>query len=262
MAQMGEAAWKEALCEPGHRIALDLWVSEPAAERVSGGYRLRQLPGRFSSGIDHARWILAGLDIESTEPGWAAEPHVVLIPVEDVTVLDGWHTFGLRGASRRSFVIEEAYVPERQVLSQSELDPLTAVRPRPAGAVFRMAFTAIGTVALSGVPLGTARPPSICTPGPAGIARRGHTRANRDRRRAEALLLAYLALLARSSLPAAPVRSGPGSAGTSPEWAGVAGMSSTPFSGRSVRARCAPVHPCNACGAPPTLLRCIRRRSI
>lgn len=170
VAQMGEAAWKEALCEPGHRIALELWVSDPAAERVSGGYRLRQLPGRFSSSIDHARWILAGLDIESTEPGWAAEPHVVLIPVEDVTVLDGWHTFGLRGTGSRSFVIGEACAPGHRVLPQSELDPLTAVRPRPAGAVFRMVCTAIGTVALSAVPLGTAWPPSICTPGPAGIA--------------------------------------------------------------------------------------------
>ncbi|MFE4665833.1 acyl-CoA dehydrogenase family protein [Streptomyces sp. NPDC056716] len=202
VAQMDEAARKEALGEPGQRIALQLRASGPAAERVSGGYRLRQVRGRFCSGIDHARWILAGLDIESAEPGRAAEPHVVLIPVEDVTVLDDWHTFGLRGTGSRSFVIEEAYVPEYRVLPQSELDPLTAIRPRPAGPVYRMAFTAIGTVALTGVLLGTARAAlDLYTGTGRHSAAVDVPELTGTVDAAEALLLTDLALLARSSVP-------------------------------------------------------------
>ncbi|MCX5173455.1 acyl-CoA dehydrogenase family protein [Streptomyces antibioticus] len=157
VAQMDEAAQKEVLREPGHRIALQLRAGGPAAERVPGGYRLRGVRGRFCSGIDHARWILAGLDVEPAEEGRAAIPHLLLIPVEDVTVVDDWYTLGLRGTGSRSFVIDEAFVPEHRALPQAELDPLTATRPRPDGPVFRMAFTATGTVALAGVLLGTAR---------------------------------------------------------------------------------------------------------
>ncbi|MFJ7242880.1 acyl-CoA dehydrogenase family protein [Streptomyces olivaceus] len=202
VALMDEAAQKEVLREPDHRIALQLRASGPAAERVPGGYRLRGVRGRFCSGIDHARWILAGIDVEAAEPDKAAIPHVVLIPVDDVTVIDDWHTLGLRGTGSRSFVIEEAFVPEHRGLPQAELDPLTSTRPRPAGPVHRMAFTATGTVALAGVLLGTARAalelyadtsrhsPAVDLPA-----------LNATIDAAEALLLADLALLTHSPVP-------------------------------------------------------------
>ncbi|MET8827653.1 acyl-CoA dehydrogenase family protein [Streptomyces sp. NPDC004610] len=202
VAQMDEAAQKEVLREPGRRIALQLRASGPAAERVSGGYRLRQVRGRFCSGIDHAHWILAGLDIESGEPGQAPVPHVVLIPVEDLTVVDDWHTFGLRGTGSRSFVIEETFVPEHRALPLGELDPLTATRPRPAGPVYRMAFTAIGTVALTGVLLGTARAALdlyAATGRHSSAVDVPELTGTVDA--AEALLLADLALLAGAAVP-------------------------------------------------------------
>lgn len=157
VAQMSVRARQEVFATPSTRVALQLRLDGPPAERVADGLLLPGARGRFCSGIDHAEWIFAGVSAPAL-PGGEPEPHVVLLPRRGTEGIDDWHTDGLRGTGSRSFTTSELLVPEHRALPLSALDPVSASpHGRPEAAPYRMAFAAIGTVALAGVLLGTAR---------------------------------------------------------------------------------------------------------
>ena len=88
--------------------------AQGAAKRVKGG---GVLTGKwsFSSGIEHASWIMAGSllhDGTDSEP----EPTIFLLPKSDVTEIDDWHVMGLAGTGSRSFRIDEVFVPAHRML--------------------------------------------------------------------------------------------------------------------------------------------------
>lgn len=87
--------------------------AQGAARKVAGGAVLSGKWG-FSSGIDHARWIMAGslLHDGDAEP----RPMVFLLPKSDVTVIDDWQVMGLAGTGSKSFRIDEAFVPAHRIL--------------------------------------------------------------------------------------------------------------------------------------------------
>ncbi|MFF8955566.1 acyl-CoA dehydrogenase family protein [Streptomyces sp. NPDC014894] len=208
VAQLPQPARAEVLAVPGSRTALQLRVAGPPARRVAEGYLLRDMRGRFCSGIDHARWILAGI-AAPPEPGADPEPHVMLIPVDETAPVDDWHTSGLRATGSRSFTVAETVVPAHRVLPLAGLDPACSSghdgrdgHDRPAGPAFRMAFTAVGTLPLAGVLLGSARAALDA------LVERGRIAAGADvpalyarADAAEALLLAGLDRLASSDTP-------------------------------------------------------------
>lgn len=202
VAQFPLEARQEVFAAPSSRIALQLRLSGPPAQRVPGGYLLRGMWGRFCSGIDHADWVVAGVSAPPA-PGAEPEPHLVLIPQERTVPIDDWHTSGLRGTGSRSFTVPELLVPGHRVLPLTALDPARpAPHGRPRTTPYRMAFEAVGTVALAGVLLGAAR---AALDTYAGSGTRGsrldlaaHT-ATVDT--ARALLLAGLDRLAASSAP-------------------------------------------------------------
>lgn len=157
VAQMPVPARQEVFSAPSTRVALQLRLDGPPAERVADGYLLPGMRGRFCSGVDHAEWIFAGVSAPAT-PGGDPEPHVALLPRRRTEGIDDWYTGGLRGTGSRSFTTPELLVPEHRVLPLSALDPVNASpHGRPETAPYRMAFAAIGTTALAGVLLGTAR---------------------------------------------------------------------------------------------------------
>ena len=83
------------------------------AERVEGAYLLNGLHG-FSSGIDHASWMICGGYI--IEKGMKDGPHFFLVPKSDATVLDDWETMGLAGTGSKSFRLEGVFVPAHRFL--------------------------------------------------------------------------------------------------------------------------------------------------
>src|SRR5690242_11363627 len=85
------------------------------ATPVDGGYRLS---GRwsFSSGSEHARWVLLG-GIAPDEDGNPTDFRTFLVPAADYTVDDVWDTVGLRGTGSNDIVIEDAFVPTYRTLS-------------------------------------------------------------------------------------------------------------------------------------------------
>ena len=81
--------------------------------RVSGQWS-------FASGIRHADWALCSVPVfegEEALQGPDGRPWVVMavLRVDEVEVLDNWHTLGLRGSGSSDFVLEEVFVPERRV---------------------------------------------------------------------------------------------------------------------------------------------------
>ncbi|MHC0429395.1 acyl-CoA dehydrogenase family protein [Streptomyces sp. O3] len=90
------------------------------ADRAPGGYRLS---GRwqFGSGVDHADWVISGAFIfNEGRPEPAEGPQdsrLLMVPREQVEVLDTWHTTGLAGSGSRDYRIADVFVPEERALT-------------------------------------------------------------------------------------------------------------------------------------------------
>jgi 3-hydroxy-9,10-secoandrosta-1,3,5(10)-triene-9,17-dione monooxygenase len=137
-----------------------VWADDPAtrmsssyaptgkATEAEGGYRLK---GRwsFSSGCDHASWVLLG-GIVTSEQGQPTDFCTFLLPSTDYTIDDVWDTVGLRGTGSNDIVVEDVFVPKHHALSFSDVSrckcpghevndsPLYHV---PFGSIFSYAIT-------------------------------------------------------------------------------------------------------------------------
>jgi len=106
----------------------DVWGEDPGTlmsssyaptgkiKQVEGGY---QVSGRwsFSSGSEHASWVLLGGIVPPAEDGAPADFRTFLIPAEDYTIEDVWQTIGLRGTGSNDVVVPGAFVPAYRSLS-------------------------------------------------------------------------------------------------------------------------------------------------
>jgi 3-hydroxy-9,10-secoandrosta-1,3,5(10)-triene-9,17-dione monooxygenase len=91
------------------------------ATRVEGGYRLS---GRwpYASGVPYATWVFAPAMIADGPP----EPRVFAVPRADIEMLDDWgdgRVLGMNSSGSNSFVIENAFVPERFAVVFDWFDP-------------------------------------------------------------------------------------------------------------------------------------------
>jgi len=77
------------------------------SEMIEDGW---SISGRwpFSSGVDHADWVsLGAMDTKLKTPAW------LLVPREEITIVDDWFVSGLKGTGSKSVVIEDPlFVPE------------------------------------------------------------------------------------------------------------------------------------------------------
>jgi len=88
------------------------------ATLIDGGYRLSG-KWSFSSGCDHASWVLLGGLV------WNAEGQVVdfktfMLPRSDYTVEDVWNVVGLAGTGSNDIVVDDVFVPDAFTLSMGE----------------------------------------------------------------------------------------------------------------------------------------------
>lgn len=161
----------------------DVWSADPTTRMsssyaptgrvtaVEGGYRLQ---GRwsFSSGCDHATWVLLGGMVPDT--GSPPDFRTFLVPADDYRIDDVWNTVGLRGTGSNDIVIEDAFVPTYRSLSFNDtarcVCPGQAVNPAP----------------LYRIPYGSLFPYAITTPiiGMATGAYEAHVAYTRERVRA------------------------------------------------------------------------------
>ena len=155
---IGVHPWQLALFPP--QAQQDVWGADPAT-RMSSSYaptgrakqtdQGHQLKGRwsFSSGCDHATWVLLG-GIVTNDEGQPVDFRTFLLPASDYTIEDVWDTVGLRGTGSNDIVVDGAFVPEYRSLSFTDVTRLACpgqqVNPGPLyrvpfGSVFSYAIT-------------------------------------------------------------------------------------------------------------------------
>ncbi|GAA2643323.1 3-hydroxy-9,10-secoandrosta-1,3,5(10)-triene-9,17-dione monooxygenase oxygenase subunit [Paractinoplanes durhamensis] len=162
----------------------DVWGDDPGTlmsssyaptgriKQVDGGYRVS---GRwsFSSGSDHASWVLLG-GIVPGEGDAPADFRTFLLPAADYTIEDVWHTIGLRGTGSNDIVVTDAFVPTYRSLSFG--DTARCICPGQE----------LNTAPLYRIPYGSIFPYTITTPiiGMATGAYDAHVTYMRERVRA------------------------------------------------------------------------------
>ncbi|HEX6877225.1 MAG TPA: flavin-dependent monooxygenase [Nocardioidaceae bacterium] len=88
------------------------------ATLADGGY---QLSGRwsFSSGCDHATWVLLG-GLVSNDEGQIVDFKTFMVPRADYVIEDVWNVVGLRGTGSNDIVVDDVFVPDEFTLSMSD----------------------------------------------------------------------------------------------------------------------------------------------
>ncbi len=126
---VGVHPWQLALFPP--QAQDDVWGADPAtrmsssyaptgkAKLADGGY---QLDGRwsFSSGCDHATWVLLG-GIVTNDEGQPTDYCTFLLPNSGYRIDDVWDTVGLRGTGSNDIVVDGAFVPGHRALSFNDV---------------------------------------------------------------------------------------------------------------------------------------------
>jgi alkylation response protein AidB-like acyl-CoA dehydrogenase len=127
------------------------------AEAAPGGYRIS---GRwdFASGCRQANWIGAHAQVREADgtlrQNRFGRPTIrtLLMPIEQATLLDTWHTIGMRGTGSDSYSLDAVFVPE--AFSGTREDPALRREPGPLYAFTMQGLYAVGVAAVA---TGTAR---------------------------------------------------------------------------------------------------------
>jgi alkylation response protein AidB-like acyl-CoA dehydrogenase len=105
-----------------------LFGSYPPVGKVvpaDGGYRLSG-NWSFTSGCDHAQWLVLGGMIPPRGEDAAPTPSFFLVPMADVRIDDNWFTMGLAGTGSKNAVTDNAFVPAHRVVAVADLCAGTA----------------------------------------------------------------------------------------------------------------------------------------
>lgn len=114
------------------------------ARAVDGGFILDGV-WTFSSGVDHASWVILG-----------GGERNFLVPLSDVTIDHGsWNVQGLKGTGSKSLAVKEVFVPSWRVHELADTfhqrEPGWAVNDRP---LFRLSFPAMFNSTMSNAAIG------------------------------------------------------------------------------------------------------------
>lgn len=157
VALFPEAAQREVFEQRGSYVSSVVHFGGTQPVRVAGGFRFQDGAGRLCSGIDHAAWVLLGTAV-AAEGNTPAEPRYFLVPRAEFTIVDDWHTTGLRGTGSKSIRLAEAFVPEYRSVSIADLAKGNAPGlSLHDSAAYRAPFPEVLILALVGAPLGIAR---------------------------------------------------------------------------------------------------------
>jgi indole-3-acetate monooxygenase len=118
-------------------------VPSGTARSVPGGYRVSGRWG-FASGVEHSAWVVAACRVDDSDV------RAVVLPADDVTVVDTWSVGGLRGTGSHDFEVADAFVPAHRTFWLSD-------RPTQPGPLYRFPLRSFGAAAIAAVTLGIAR---------------------------------------------------------------------------------------------------------
>lgn len=127
-----------------------------SAERVKDGVRVKGR-WRFASCCKQATWFNAACVMtENGKPvlGKSGRPETrtVVLPIEEVEIVDNWYTTGLCGSSSNDIEVPDVFVPERRVVGHGMSGHGAVKPPSPLYVYWMMIMCNV-----SGVPMGIAR---------------------------------------------------------------------------------------------------------
>ncbi|MGY0219072.1 p-hydroxyphenylacetate 3-hydroxylase oxygenase component [Endozoicomonadaceae bacterium StTr2] len=131
-------AWAYSLlCTHNHQLAMfskeaqdEIWGENPDAvasssiapfgkhEEVEGGVRFTG-DMRWSSGVDHADWIIVGFN-RFNDAGDKIYSFGV-IPKSEFTIIDDWHSIGMQGSGTKTASIKNVFIPERRIQAAKDM---------------------------------------------------------------------------------------------------------------------------------------------
>lgn len=112
------------------------------ATNVDGGH---QVSGKwsFSSGCDHAAWVLLG-QIVTDADNRPTDFRTFLLPRADYSIDDVWDTVGLRGTGSNDIVVDSVFVPAHRSLSFADVFKLvTPGQELNPGPLFRLPYGSV-----------------------------------------------------------------------------------------------------------------------
>jgi alkylation response protein AidB-like acyl-CoA dehydrogenase len=116
------------------------------AESIEGGYCISGT-WRFASGSQNATWLGAHMKVKGRR-----EVRTMLFPKSSVTMVDIWHTLGLRGTASNEYVVKDLFVPAGHTMLRDE-----AIDRREDGPLYRFRSNQLYSAGFAGVGLGLAR---------------------------------------------------------------------------------------------------------
>jgi alkylation response protein AidB-like acyl-CoA dehydrogenase len=132
---------------PDAMIALSIHPPMKATP-TEGGFRVSG-ESHLGSGISDADWLMVLLQLPGNEGLRGA-----FVPTREVTVLDTWHSMGMRGTDSNTAVVEDVFVPTAR---SWPLQPTFEPGSRFDGPLYRYPSLGEGIVVLAPVALGVAR---------------------------------------------------------------------------------------------------------
>ncbi len=118
------------------------------AQLTEGGHRLK---GRwsFSSGCNHASWVLLGGIVTDAEQN-PVDFRTFLLPASHYEIDDVWDTVGLRGTGSNDIVVDGALVPEHRSLSFADVTKCVCPGQDANGApLYRIPFGSVFSYAIT-----------------------------------------------------------------------------------------------------------------
>jgi 3-hydroxy-9,10-secoandrosta-1,3,5(10)-triene-9,17-dione monooxygenase len=112
-----EAAQEEVWGDNQDAIASSSFAPVGKAVSVKNGVRFSG-QHRFSSGIDHAQWVICGGLLETSSG--KHQPNYFLVRKDEGSVIDDWYVNGLGGTGSKGFEIEEVFIPNHRILNWVE----------------------------------------------------------------------------------------------------------------------------------------------
>ena len=139
----------------------EVWIKNPNAkfsnavaplgkgEVVKGGVKWT---GRhpFSSGVDHADWVMATGFVQRGEKKQTVS---VLVPKSDIKIVDDWYVVGLAGTGSKTFEINGAFVPDHRILSKEDDEAGSTLYQAP---VFHLPRGGVSSASYAAVAVGLA----------------------------------------------------------------------------------------------------------
>ena len=122
-------------------------------EKAEGGFYLSG-QWSFSSGCDHCDWVFLGALIFGPE-GTPPEYRTFLLPKSDYTIVDTWHTLGLKATGSQDIRVDRAFVPEHR--THKAMDGFLCRNPGQEvneGDIFKLPWAAVFTRAVSTASIG------------------------------------------------------------------------------------------------------------